>query len=80
MNDWLGGPTKGEKVAVIIRNLKGDPLGLCEYEVRINEKRITTFKHHRPAGLKACLLAAAEAVERQKWEDLGMLLDDVKDA
>lgn len=67
-------------MAVIIRNLKGDPLGVCEYEVRINEKRITTFKHHRPAGLKACLLAAAEAVERQKWEDFWTLLNETKDA
>lgn len=62
-------------MAIVIRNLNGDPLGLCEYEVRINEKRITTFKHNRPAGLRACLLAAANAVEAQKWRDLEALHD-----
>lgn len=64
-------------MAIIIRNLGGDPLGLCKYEVRINEKRITTFKHSRPEGLRACLLAAAEAVEAQKWKDLETLEDRI---
>ncbi len=61
-------------MAIIIRNLSGDPLGLCEYEVRINEKRITTFKHNRPSGLRACLLAAAEAVEAQQWQDVARMM------
>ena len=42
-------------------------LGERTYEVRINRKVITTFKHKRGDGLGACLLAASKAVERQKW-------------
>lgn len=61
-------------MSIIIRNLWGDPNGICRYEIRINEKRITTFKHHRPAGLKACLLAAASAVEDQERHDLARLV------
>lgn len=56
-------------MSIIIRNLGGNMLGLCEYEIRINDQRITTFKHNRTTGLKACLLAAAEAVEAQQWQD-----------
>lgn len=57
-------------MSIIIRNIGGNPIGLCEYEVRINENRITTFKHDRTQGLKACLTNAAAAVESQQWLDM----------
>lgn len=46
------------------------PFGEREYEVRINSQLITKFKHERKDGLAACLMAAAKAVEKKKWEDM----------
>lgn len=54
---------------IVINNIGGDPLGVSDYEVCIGEKRITTFRHNRAQGLRACLLAAAGAVEDQQWRD-----------
>ena len=56
-------------MSIIIRNLGGDLLGVCEYEVRINEKRITTFKHNRMDGLGKCLELASKAATQQSWID-----------
>ena len=61
-------------MAIIIRNIGGDPLGVCEYEVRINEKRITTFKHSRPEGLSKCLSEASRAVVQQDWLDAAKVM------
>lgn len=36
----------------------------------INSQIITKFKHKREDGLAACLMAAAKAVEKKKWEDV----------
>jgi hypothetical protein len=47
-----------------------NPLGERTYEVRINSKVITTFRHKRGDGLGQCLLAASKAVEKQKWSDI----------
>ena len=44
---------------------------LCDvhtYEVRINQKILTTFTHKPEEGLAQCLRQAAEAVEEKKWE------------
>ena len=57
-------------MSIIIHNIGGNPLGISEYEVCINEKRITTFKHNRPDGLTVCLGKAAAACEAQKWIEL----------
>lgn len=57
-------------MAVIIRNLGGDMLGICEYEVRINDQRITTFRHNRVDGLTVCLQKAATACESHKWNTI----------
>ena len=43
--------------------------GERNYEVRINDKTICTFKHSRINGLSVCLLEAAKAVEKQKWKE-----------
>jgi len=61
-------------VCIVIRNIGGDPLGICEYEVRINEKRITTFRHSRPEGLSKCLSEASRAVARQGWLDAAKVM------
>ena len=47
-----------------------DILGWCDYEVRINQNVKITFKHKRSNGLGRCLMEAAKAVEKQKWEGL----------
>lgn len=48
--------------------------GERNYEVRINDELICTFKHKRIGGLAACLMAAAKAVEEKKWRDFEELL------
>lgn len=57
-----------------------DPMGWRTYEVRINRRVITTFRHKRADGLGQCLLEASKAVERQKWMDLADLLLKVPDS
>lgn len=44
------------------------PFGLKDYEVRINNELVATFRHKREEGLANCLWEAAKAVERKKWE------------
>ena len=56
-------------MSIIIKNIGGNPLGYCKYEIRINDKLIATFGHWRPDGLSKCLMEAARAIERQQWED-----------
>jgi hypothetical protein len=38
--------------------------GWRDYEVRINHKLITTFRHKRSDGLAGCLAKAADAVQQ----------------
>lgn len=57
-----------------------NPLGERTYEVRINSRVITTFRHRRGDGLGQCLLAASKAVERQKWSDVKTFIDSVAPA
>ena len=45
--------------------------GLHRYEVRINQRVITTFEHKRRHGLTACLEKAARAV--QEYEQVELL-------
>lgn len=49
---------------IAIRNIspKVEPIGMHEYEVRINRDLITTFWHNREDGLVLCLKKASEAV------------------
>lgn len=58
-------------IAIVNIGLSDDsnPLGEASYEIRINRDVVATFKHHRSKGLSACLMEAAKAVEKQKWED-----------
>ena len=55
---------------IIIRNIGGNPLGKCQYDVRINKEHIAFFEHNRPDGLTKCLQLAASAVEKAKWNKL----------
>lgn len=50
-----------------IKNIGGNPFGVCDYEVKINGRLITTFSHDRCDGLAKCLERAGKAVDRQKW-------------
>ena len=44
-----------------------DIMGWRNYEVRINEKVICKFQHHKSNGLAQCLLKASEAIEKKTW-------------
>jgi len=59
-------------IAIVNVGPHDDPnlLGERSYEVRINRSIIATFRHRRGDGLGACLLAAAKAVEKQKWMEV----------
>jgi hypothetical protein len=64
-----GEEREGAKMIAIIN--KGphtnDIGGERNYEVRINNKVICTFKHKRTNGLAVCLMEAAKAVEKTRW-------------
>ena len=47
-----------------------DPTGWRNYEVRINHKVITTFRHKPEHGLARCLCMAAAAVEDGRAKEL----------
>lgn len=49
---------------------KADAEGPHRYEVRINSRVITTFKHTRRDGLAWCLREASDAVARKDRENL----------
>ena len=49
----------------------GNLLGESSYELRINGELIADFQHRRAEGLGRCLLAAAAAVEKRRWEAAG---------
>ena len=54
-------------MSIIISNISPNApkTGENEYEIRINERLICTFKHHRTLdGLASCLRDAANAVEK----------------
>jgi len=73
-----GEEMEGAKMIAIIN--KGphtnDIGGERNYEVRINNKVICTFKHKRTNGLAVCLMEAAKAVEKTRWakfaKEIGM--------
>lgn len=44
------------------------PEGVHSYEVRINHRLITEFRHRRSDGLAKCLRSAADAVEKEASE------------
>lgn len=55
-------------MSIVIHNIGGDPLGVSDYEVCINYRRLATFKHDRTKGLSECLRAAAKAVDAAEWQ------------
>ena len=59
-------------MAIVIQNVGNNPspFGEHEYVVRINNDEICRFTHVREQGLATCLMRAAEAVERNKWEQV----------
>ena len=57
-----------------------NPLGERTYEVRINRGVITSFIHKRGDGLATCLMKAAKAVEKHKWEHDARILLKLQDS
>lgn len=56
-------------MSIIINNIsKGPPIGLNEYELLINNRRIIFFEHIREKGLADCLRRAADAVDKAELE------------
>lgn len=45
-----------------------DYAGWRKYEIRINNRLVTTFTHKRSEGLVTCLQKASEAVGQSSWK------------
>ena len=58
---------------IAIVNITQPATGPHTYSVRINRQEICQFDHKREDGLSACLLAAAKAVELQRWANAAEL-------
>jgi hypothetical protein len=54
-------------IAIVNVSKPPTPFGPNEYEVRVNERVITTFTHRREDGLALCLIAAGKAVGKALW-------------
>ena len=52
---------------IAIVNVGGNPLGVCQYELRINSQVVATFEHNRVDGIAVCLKKASDAAEKAKW-------------
>jgi hypothetical protein len=50
--------------------------GTCVYEIKINDKFITSFEHKREEGLSFCL-RVAEAVEKKELLDFYFGIKDL---
>lgn len=65
---------EGVMIAVVntgpVEGYEKNLLGLRRYEVCINHEVIATFEHRRSDGLGRCLMAAAKAVEQEKWKEI----------
>ncbi len=66
-------------MSIIISNISPEDapnIGVNQYEVRINRKRICTFEHERALnGLSECLRDAAKAVDEQDAKTRRHLLE-----
>lgn len=51
------------------------PIGVQQYELRINHQLIACFEHKREEGLTKCLERAAAAAEKAKWEGMRPLIE-----
>jgi hypothetical protein len=62
-------------IAIVNVSTDAPPKGICDYEVRINQHVIATFKHSRKfSGAAQCLRDAADAVDKCREEDKKALL------
>ena len=57
------GPAAGNRRRGSAKDQPIDPLGAHTYELRINQRVVTTFTHERAESLAACLRRAADAAE-----------------
>ncbi|MDP2902412.1 MAG: hypothetical protein Q8N96_04815 [Methylovulum sp.] len=65
-------------IAIVNISTHGFPIGWNEYELRINEKVIATFRHKREEGLTKCLELAAAAAEKAKWEQAREMIEALR--
>lgn len=63
-------------IAIVNVSKNVSPIGWQDYEVRINNRVITTFQHKREYGLAKCLELASKAVDKKNWEDVETFLED----
>lgn len=62
-------------IAIVNVSKELSALGWHDYEVRINQRVITTFKHKREEGLSKCLIEASKAVEIARSKEVIALTD-----
>lgn len=64
-------------MSIIIQNISAefDPIGVQDYELRINHKVIARFSHNRSDGLVRCLELAAEAADNAMYERIMDILE-----
>lgn len=56
-----------------------DPMGVNEYELRINREVIARFTHRRSMPLHECLRRAADAAEAQHYEKILRVVTECQD-
>lgn len=61
-------------IAIVNVSKPPKPIGVNEYELRINHAVVARFEHRREDGLAVCLQKAAAAVENEKWKSAAYLL------
>jgi hypothetical protein len=65
-------------IAIVNVSIHDDPVGINDYELRINAKVISKFQHRRADGLAVCLKKAAAAAEKAKWEKIEEFIEAMK--
>ena len=68
------GPAPGNRRRWSAHDQPRDPLGPYLYQIRINERVVTTFTHTRGDSLATCLRAAADAAETDRIQRLHTLI------
>ena len=62
-------------IAIVNVSKECYPIGWHDYEVRINSNVIAKFKHKREDGLTKCLELAAQACEKEKWDNMRAVIE-----
>ena len=62
-------------IAIVNVSTHNSPLGWQDYELRINTKVISRFRHKPEDGFTKCLERAAAAAEKAKWMEAKAMFD-----